>query len=233
MPIILLFLLELIRNQKQFLKYAEHLDTKESTGIKKWAWKILGTKIIFKIPILFILFLPLLTLITAFLLLFGQKPDALIRAFTDTYKHGFSQLDHLCNNVECGGHFLCSVAAKGHKNVVKPIRLGERGGKPILCNRQLLVSNAFEELIEQKLPKIHKVIRQNYNKIGNMIHRHYHIFNYKIIADTTYILMKPLEWCFLFTLYAFDRNPENRIARQYLHPKYRKHIDENTYSTYK
>lgn len=225
LPIILLFLLELINNQKQFLIYAEHIDKQENSIIKKWAWKILGMKIIFKIPFLLVLCLPILIIITGFLLLFGQKPDALIKTFTDTYKHGFSQLDHMCYNVECGGHFLCSVAAKGHKNIVKPIRYGERRGKAILCNRQLLISNAFEELIEQKLPKTHKIIRHNYNKVGNIVHRHYHIFDNKPIANLTYILMKPLEWCFLTILYMFDQNPENRIARQYLNQKHRKHIN--------
>lgn len=231
LPIILLFILELIKNQKQFIEYAEHIDKQENTLIKKWAWQILSMKSIFKFPILLVFCIPILTVITGFLLLFGQKPDSIIRVFTDTYEYGFSQLDYMCNNVECGGHFLCSVAAKGHKNIVKPTRLGERGGKPILCNRQLLISNAFEELIEQKFPKMHKIIRRNYNKVGNVIHKHYHIFNNKTIADLTYVLMKPLEWCFLVTLYTFDKNPENRIAKQYLNPKHKKHI--NSASTQK
>ncbi|WP_103072620.1 DUF6688 domain-containing protein [Aquimarina sediminis] len=225
LPIILLFLLELIKNHKQFLAYSEHIDKQQNTVIKKWSWKILSMKSFFKIPILLILCIPILTIITAFLLLFGQKPDSIVSAFTDTYKHGFSQLDHMCYNVECGGHFLCSVAAKGHENIVKPTRLGERRGKPILCNRQLLISNAFEELVEQRLPKVHKVIRHNYNKVGNLIHKHYHIFNNKTISDLTYVIMKPLEWCFLITLYTFDKNPENRIAKQYLNPEHRKHIN--------
>ena len=35
-------------------------------------------------------------------------------------------------------------------------------------------------------------------------------------ADLIYIIMKPLEWLFLITLYLFDVNPENRIAVQYI-----------------
>lgn len=30
-----------------------------------------------------------------------------------------------------------------------------------------------------------------------------------------YLLMKPLEWMFLTTLYLADRRPEDRIAKQY------------------
>jgi hypothetical protein len=140
----------------------------------------------------------------------------MIRAFTDTYKHGFSQLDYMCANVDCGGHFLCSVGANGHKKIVKPIRYGERNNSKIICNRQLLISNAFEELVQENFPLIHKIIRRNYNKVGKIIHKYYHIFNNKIVSDIVYILMKPLEFVFLLTLYTFDNKPENRIATQYL-----------------
>jgi hypothetical protein len=158
------------------------------------------------------------------LLLFGQKPDSIVKAFTDTYKHGFSQLDYMCDNVQCGGHFLCSVAANGHKDIVKPVRYGERGGGKIICNRQLLIANAFEEIIEQKLPKFHKIIRGNYNKVGNLIHRYYGIFNNKYVADVVYIFMKPLELFFLITIYLIDQKPENRIAVQYLSKSDRNNI---------
>lgn len=122
----------------------------------------------------------------------------------------------MCDNVECGGHFLCSVGANGHKLIVKPIRYGERNGNKIICNRQLLISNAFEGLVQDKLPKVHKIIRKVYNHVGNLVHKHYHIFNNKLVSDFIYILMKPLELVFLITLYTFDNKPENRIAIQYL-----------------
>jgi hypothetical protein len=224
LPIILIFILQLADNQKKFINYNQHFDAENAKHWEKWAWKILNLKPIAKFPLLFLLCLPVMVVLATLLLIFGQKPDSFIRAFTDTYKHGFSQLDHLCENVNCGGHFLCSVAAQGHQNWVKPQRLGERGGKTIICNRQLLVANAFEELIEQKLPKMHKIIRHHYNKVGNVIHQYYGIFENKWVADAVYVLMKPLEWIFLLTLYTFDKNPENRIAVQYLSPKDRKAI---------
>ncbi|MFT3701074.1 MAG: hypothetical protein QM802_01825 [Agriterribacter sp.] len=150
----------------------------------------------------------------------------MIRAFTDTYKHGFSQLDYMCDNVECGAHFLCSVGANGHRRIVRPIRYGERNGGKIICNRQLLVSNAFEELLAEKFPKLHRVIRRKYNRVGNFIHRYYGIFNIKLVSDIVYILMKPAEWIFLLTLYSFDNKPENKIAKQYLKSIHRKMIEE-------
>ncbi len=226
LPICMLFTMQLIENQKTFVHLHQSNVTGVTTSVEKIAWRILTLKPILKFPILLLLCLPILTIIMILLLVFGQKPDSFIRAFTDTYKHGFSQLDHLCDNVDCGGHFLCSVAAGGHGEFVKPIRYGERGGNKIICNRQLLIANAFEEWVEEKFPGIHKMIRRNYNKVGDVIHRYYFVFNKKWIADLVYILMKPLELFFLLILYTFDQQPENRIAQQYLSKSDRQQLKE-------
>jgi len=225
-PIIFLFITRLVQNHRQFMLYSKDMDPASGGTIVRLAWKLLRLNPFLKVPVLLVLCLPIMVLVTAVLLLFGQKPDSIVRAFTDTYKHGFSQLDYMCDNVNCGDHFLCSIAANGHKGLVKPERYGERRGGKIICNRQLLVSNAFEELMEQKIPKIHKVIRHNYNKVGNVVHRHYGIFNNKLVADAVYVFMKPLEWFFLLVLYTFDGKPENRIARQYLSAEHRKSLSE-------
>jgi hypothetical protein len=216
LPIIILGILMLVKNQQLFYAYSQKEPFSQKNKFEQIALHILKLKPIQKFPLVLILCLPILVILSAILLLVGQKPDSIVRAFTDTYKHGFSQWDYKCDNVVCGGHYLCSVAANGHYNIVKPHRLGVRNGNNIICNRQLLVSNAFEELIQEKFPFLHKNIRQQYNKIGNFIHRYYGIFNNKFVSDVIYILMKPLEWFFLFTLYCFDINPENRIAKQYL-----------------
>jgi hypothetical protein len=221
-----LIIFSLIDNHRKFLNNHTIDRYVPLTKVEKWAWRILNINLFVRIPLLLIAAMPVLLLLMAFLLLFGQKPDSIVRAFTDTYKHGFSQLDYMCDNVSCGGHFLCSVAANGHKSVVKPIRYGSRHGHTIMCNRQLLVANAFEELIEDRLPKFHKVIRSQYDKVGDAIHRHYYVFNQKIIADTIYVLMKPLEYVFIFTLYLFDKKPENRIALQYIKVEDKKKINE-------
>ncbi len=216
LPIGILFTYQLISN---YQKYIETYNEKsiENVGIlERWSRKILTSSPFVQYPILLILSSPILIILTCILLLFGQKPDSIVRAFTDTYHHGFSQLDYQCANVECGGHYLCSVAANGDKKIVKPIRYGERHGNKIICNRQLLIANAFEEIIETKLPRLHRIVRRNYNKVGNLIHRYYYIFNNKKLADFIYFLMKPLEWLFLLVIYTVDTNPENRIARQYI-----------------
>jgi len=224
-PIIILLLIELSENQNILNLYIIENKYNSNTMVGKLCSYILKLSLIFKYPVLTILLVPIIIFISLFLMLFGQKEDSLIKAFTDTYKHGFSQLDYMCDNVQCGGHFLCSVGANGHRNIVKPIRYGERKGNKIICNRQLLISNAFEELIQDNFPVVHNIIRKNYNKIGNIIHKHYHIFNNKLVSDLVYILMKPLELFFLLTLYTFDRKPENRIAIQYLNKNDRHKIN--------
>lgn len=215
-PIIMLLLIMLTENQKELKEYIQENNFVGNGLLGKLSVTILSLQPVLKYPILALILVPTVILLSLFLILFGQKPDSIIKAFTDTYKHGFSQLDYMCDNVECGGHFLCSVGANGHKAIVRPIRYGERNGNKIICNRQLLVSNAFEEFVGENFPLVHKIIRKQYNKVGKAIHRHYHVFNNKYVSDIVYIMMKPLEMFFLLTLYTFDNKPENRIAAQYL-----------------
>lgn len=214
--IIALFLSQLYRNQQLILTEITPWGNQKNNSLAKVSIKILKAKFFVKYPMLLGICLPLLLLLSVLLLVFGQKPDSAIRAFTDTYKQGLSQLDYMCDNVKCGEHYLCSVAANGHTSIVKPERYGERNGGKIICNRQLLVANAFEELMEQRFPSVHSVIRKKYNKLGNTVHRYYSVFNNKLFSDIIYFLMKPLEYFFLFVLYLFDKKPEDRIAMQYL-----------------
>lgn len=230
LQILILFSLALIEKNEKIISYME--NRRQNSPPFSFIWKILHLNLLKKLPILTLLCLPLLCVFSLILLLFGQRPDSIISAFTQTYYQRFSQLDFLCENVQCGGHYLCSVAANGHTNIVKPIRFGERMGKPIICNRQLLVANAFEELIQEKTPRIHYQIRKNYNRIGHIIHRYYSIFRIKYVSDIIYILMKPLEWLFVIVLYSFDRNPENRIEIQYVNKNHRQlFLKETAYNT--
>lgn len=146
-------------------------------------------------------------------ILTGQGADAPIKAFKDTADWTFSQqLPPPPKRYE--GHYLCTVAAGGHKKIVKPLRYGTRHGATIIVNRQLCVANAFEDYIHEKLPKFHKFIRGAYDKYGYPISKH---ITTPRRADVVYILMKPLEWLFLIFLYTFDAKPEQRISRQYLY----------------
>lgn len=219
LPIGMLLLRKLIIHQRELVETFNSKDVAEVPGWQRWCLALLKSSVFLRFPVLFVLIAPLYVMVTSLLMLFGQKPDSIVRAFTETYHHGFSQLDYLCDNVNCGGHFLCSVAAKGDPGLVKPIRYGERNGDLIICNRQLLVSNAFEELIQMHFPVFHGWIRRKYNRVGDVVHKHYHFFNKKWVSNLVYVMMKPLEWLFVLVLYFFDHKPENRIAQQYLRPE--------------
>lgn len=163
-------------------------------------------------PILVAIFaIPLSAILICILVLFGQRPDEAIQAFLETSDWTLSQKISP-PPIEYDAHYLCTVSLRGHKEIVKPIRFGIRRGNKIVVNRQLCIANAFEELIQEKTPKIHHFIRYIYDKYGYPLSKH---INTAQQADITYILMKPLEWIFLVILYLFDRKPENRIAMQY------------------
>ena len=159
----------------------------------------------------FLLIFPFAAVMEIIFILCGQGPDGFIKAFTMTADWTFStQIPP--PPIDYTGHYLCTVAAGGHKRIVKPIRYGKRLGQKIVVNRQLLAANAFEDLIKEKLPRFHAVLRSFYDNYGYPVSKH---ITTRLRADIVYILMKPLECIFIFVLYLFDNHPENRIAVQY------------------
>ena len=159
-----------------------------------------------------LLTLPLLCVITVVLLLFGQRPDSAIRAFTETSDWTLSTKISP-PDLTTGMHYLCTVALRGHEKLVRPTRMGPRRGERIVVNRQLCVANAFEQLLEERTPRFHRAVRKFYDTYGYPISRH---IRTPLAADIVYLIMKPLEWLFVAVLYLFDEKPENRIALQYL-----------------
>jgi hypothetical protein len=157
--------------------------------------------------------IPLLGIALGILTLFGQSPDSIIQAWTQTSDWTFSQ-QVAPPNLPMDMHYLCTVAARGHQPLVKPLRMGRRHGHWVLVNRQLAVANAFEELIQERTPRLHKVIRGAYDRYGYPIANHIHS---PWAADVVWLVMKPAEWFFLGVLYLCDCKPENRIAVQYPH----------------
>lgn len=176
-----------------------------------------------KIPRLWaIVLFPAAVMIQLILVLFGQRPDSFIRVFLETSSFNYSIIPAPKPEMLPGdGHYLCTVAAKGHKKLVKPIRAGIRHNERIIVNRQLLITNAFENILEQYLPSFHKTVRRFYDRYGYPISIH---IRTKWSADIIYLMMKPLEWFFLFVLYTVDRKPENRISIQYSELRQRQEI---------
>lgn len=121
-------------------------------------------------------------------------------------------------NLPADGHYLCTVAARGHSRIVKPLRMGERHGHLIVVNRQLCIANAFEQIIEEKMPLCHRKIRNFYDTYGFPFAK---LIKTKGATDMVYLMMKPLEWLFMIVLYLCDAQPERRISVQYLPKRYK------------
>ncbi|WP_348002282.1 DUF6688 family protein [Streptococcus suis] len=117
------------------------------------------------------------------------------------------------------------MGAAGHRKLVKPIRMGERHGHRVVVNRQLQIANAFEQILEERYPRLHGRIRSIYDRYGYPISKH---IRNAWQADLIYLIMKPAEWFFLFVIYLHDCQPENRIAVQYL-PLSKKSSTANKY----
>ena len=140
-------------------------------------------------------------------LVFSELPHTV---FTKTCGWAFSTLKPDCSG---SGHYLCTVALKGHSNIVKPERLGVRRGEPIVVNRQLAVANAFEDLLVERVPRTAKLLRKIYDKTGLPISRY---IKHPITADIIYLVVKPLEFVFyVFMLLVDKKNPEQRIGAMY------------------
>ncbi len=143
---------------------------------------------------------------------FGKHTGAVFDVFTRTCGNTFSQLPII--HQPCTGHYLCTVAACGHPRLVKPLRLGLRGGATILVNRQLAIANAFEDLLHERFPRVGSVARRVYDKLGLPVARW---VRHRLLADIVYVLMKPAELAFYTFLLLLDpSDPEERLARMYL-----------------
>jgi hypothetical protein len=140
----------------------------------------------------------------------GRATGAL-QVFTRTCGYALSSLDVVVVPENC--HYLCTVAARGHAFLVRPERLGVRGGVPIVVNRQLAIANAFEDLLHERWPRFGRLARRVYDRVGLPVSRY---LQRPLLADMTYLVMKPFEWTFAITLLLLDRgDPEARIDRMY------------------
>ena len=201
-------IVDVVNQWKQMQEETEN-SSKKWTGLRKWVYHTMS------LPLAaFILMIPCIGILIMVLTLFGQTPDAIIQAWTQTSEWNLSH-QVSPQNIYQDEHYLCTVAAGGHRKIVKPKRMGVRHGHKVIVNRQLCVANAFEQVLEEKLPSFHRGIRHVYDTYGYPVARHIHS---PYMADFIYILMKPLEWIFLVVLYIVDTKPENRIAMQYILP---------------
>ena len=197
-------------NVKRYLDNFSENDIHTNSALGVWAVNVLSKAsgwVWFPV----ICLIPLTGLLICICILFGQGPWGIIKAFTETSDWTYSTMISPPPK-EYMGHYLCTVAVNGHEKLVKPTRLGIRQGVKIGVNRQLCVANAFEQVIEERTPRFHRLVRYIYDNYGYPLSKH---ITTKLRADIIYIVMKPLEWIFLAVLYLSDICPESRIAVQY------------------
>jgi hypothetical protein len=143
--------------------------------------------------------------------LWRGRPAAALDVFTRTCDYTLSQVPIEIVPADC--HYLCTVAARGHRWLVRPEREGRRRGVPILVNRQLAIANAFEDLLHERWPRFGRLARRVYDRLGLPVSGW---IRAPWLADLVYLGMKPFEWCFVLWLLLLDReSPEKRIDRMY------------------
>ncbi|AUX39605.1 uncharacterized protein SOCE26_009990 [Sorangium cellulosum] len=134
-----------------------------------------------------------------------------LQVFTRTCNYTLSRVPLEIVPESC--HYLCTVAARGHGWLVRPLRLGRRRGVPILVNRQLAVANAFEDLLHERWPRFGRAARRLYDRLGLPVSRY---IRGRWLADLIYLAMKPCEWLLYLALVLLDPGPpEARIDRMY------------------
>lgn len=95
----MLFVLRLSFNHLLVLDQKSSLQEGGSRGLKRLAISLLQRGHWKKYPLLVLLALSFLPLLSLLLFLLGQNPNALVLAFTETYKYRFSQLE--CLSWQC------------------------------------------------------------------------------------------------------------------------------------
>jgi hypothetical protein len=139
------------------------------------------------------------------------RADGGIAVVTRTCGHVLSYMPVV--ETPCNGHYLCTIAARGHPWLVRPERIGRRHGVAIVVNRQLALANAFEDLLHERCPRLGRLARRVYDRLGLPVSRY---LRRPLLADLVYLAMKPAEWVFYASLLLLDRGePEARIDRMY------------------
>ncbi len=218
---ILWFILRITDNYLRIREQIGSMSFKSESWLIRKAHHILTSAVWIQYPFLVVFAFPVLFVLLLILLLFGQQPDAIITAFTQTYDYGFSTLE--C--VPCSECYLCTIGTKGHSAVVKANRRGIRSGHVIPINRQILVFNSFETILAKRVPFIHRPLRVAYGVVGRSMSRLHSWRGGKWMADGVYLMLKPLQWMFAIMVYTVYSRPENVLSAQYLAREHRLELE--------
>jgi hypothetical protein len=84
------------------------------------------------------------------------------------------------------GCYIATAAAQGHRRIVRSWPAGDRR-----INGQLALLKAGERRLENRLPRVHRLMRRVYDGIGPGMARQ---MRHPWIADLAYLTLKPIEW---------------------------------------
>lgn len=107
--------------------------------------------------------------------------------------------------------FVVTAASEGHPWLVGPYLEVERRGVSRTVNQQLTTFWQFEQWWGRHSPDTHRAFRCVYNRVGPCVAR---CVRYRILADLTYLVLKPAEWIASCVLRVACRNGR-RIQEDY------------------
>ena len=108
--------------------------------------------------------------------------------------------------------YLCTAAARGHRCVVgsEPVLLED--GTIIFVNLQMRRLKAAEIVLKTVAPKGHVLLRATYDGLGPLVVRW---LKCRIVADMSYLALKPIEWSAMFLLRCFWPDFDRAAQRLY------------------
>ena len=93
--------------------------------------------------------------------------------------------------------YIATAAAQGHPKFVGSWNVDFANGKSMRANRQLQIFKCAELALLAVAPRAHKVLRGMYDFLGKPLAR---MIRYPLLADASYLLLKPFEWTAEFAL---------------------------------
>jgi hypothetical protein len=109
--------------------------------------------------------------------------------------------------------FICTAAAKGHRQFVHSERLRISGGGAVHINDQLRTLKTGELALMIIAPRTHRVLRRIYNAVGPRLARQVRT---PWAADVAYLGLKPAEWFARIALRALGVR-YSEVRRVYTH----------------
>jgi hypothetical protein len=108
--------------------------------------------------------------------------------------------------------YIATAAANGHRCFVRSEDVMLTSGQTMRVNAQLRYLKCGELMIKAAVPIIHRFIRVIYDAFGPVLAR---CLIWPVLADATYILLKPAEWIVRGVLHVICGNKYNMIENLY------------------